>query len=95
MKRKVRFRQITAIAGIALLAGIYLTALVCALIKSPVASVILKIALCGTFFIPVLIYVILMFYKLAHRNDAPEETIFYDERDDPYSNEDLQRDTNK
>lgn len=95
MKKKSRFRQITAIAGIVLLVGMYLTALVCAIIKSPAASTVLKIALCGTFLIPVLIYIIFMFYKIGHKEDAPEEITFSDERSDPYSNEDIQRDTDK
>lgn len=95
MKKKAGFRRTAAITGIVLLVGMYVTALVCALIKSPAASAMLKIALCGTFLIPVLIYIILMFYRIGHKEDAPEEITFSDERSDPYSNEDIQRDTDK
>ena len=34
----------------------------------------------------------LMFYRLAHKKDDPEEMIFADEKDDPYTEEDFTED---
>ena len=86
MKKKARFRQITALTGVILLAGMYLTALICAIIRNPAALTVLKIALCGTFFIPVLVYIILMFYKLTHRDDDEPHGQEQSERKDDSDN---------
>lgn len=84
MKRKVTARQVLAIIAIALLVGMYLSALVTALIGSEFARTLLKISLLGTFIIPILIYVILMFYRIGHRNESPVPDAYADSKDDPY-----------
>lgn len=73
MKKKMTAKQITAIIAIALLAGMYLVSLIFALIHSELALNLLKISLIGTIAVPTVIYLILMFTKLARRSDPPEE----------------------
>jgi hypothetical protein len=33
-----------------------------------------------------------MFYRLSHKNDAPEEIIYADEKDDPFTEDDFKED---
>lgn len=89
MKRKVSFKQVLAILCIVLLLGMYLSTLIFALIRSPWAQTMLKISLLGTFGIPIVIYVIFMFYKLTKRNSIPEDKVYADEGQDPYTKEDF------
>ncbi len=76
MKRKVSFKQVLAIICIALLLGLYLSTLVFALIRSPWAQTMLKLALLGTIGIPIVIYLILMFYKLSKKDSKPEDKTY-------------------
>lgn len=87
MKKRITGRQILAIAAIVLLVGMYVSALVLSLIGSDFARTLLKIALLGTFIVPIIIYVIMMFYRLGHKNEAPEPDVYADSKDDPYEQE--------
>lgn len=88
MKRKTSVR-VMAIIGIVLLVGLYVTALVLAIVGKDPERTAVKIALAGTFIIPVLIYIISMFYKLSHKKSEPEEMVFTDEKDDMFTDEDI------
>lgn len=65
-------KRILAMISIVLLAAMYISALVFSMIKSDFANTMLKISLLCTFFIPVVAYVIMMFYRLTHKNDEEE-----------------------
>ena len=65
--KKNKIKQILAIVAIVLLAGLYLACLIFALIKSPLATKLLGLTLVLTIMIPIILYVIMMFYKLSHR----------------------------
>ena len=90
MKEKMQVRRILAIAGIILLIGMYVVSLVLAIIHSPMALKFLKISLGATFIIPVILYFILMFLKLSTPNLDPEEKVYVDEKDDPFTEEDFE-----
>ncbi len=68
-----KFARIMAIVAIVLLVGMYVTSLVFALIHNSFANTMLKISLTGTFAIPVIIYLIMMFYRLSHPKDKVDE----------------------
>lgn len=87
MKKKVSFKQILAILCIVLLLGMYLSTLVFALIRSPWAQTMLKISLLGTFGIPIVIYVIFMFYKLTRKSSNPEDNVYNNGTKDSYTEE--------
>ncbi len=87
MKKKISPKQIIAIIGVVLLAGMYLTSLILAIIGSPMALNLLRMSFLGTIIIPILIYVILMFYKLSHKNSEPEDKIYAKDEDDPFNND--------
>lgn len=89
MKEKLPTRRILAILGIVLLIGLYLTSLVLSLIHSPQALNFLKISLAATVIIPIILYFILMFMKIAKPKPEAEEKVFADEKDDPFSDEDF------
>lgn len=72
MKKKMSAKQIVALAGVILLAGMYIVSLVLAIIHSPLALTLLKISVVLTILIPIFIYFIMMFYKLSHRKDESE-----------------------
>lgn len=93
MKKKANGRQILAIIAIVLLVGMYVAALVFSLIGSDFANTMLKISLLGTFIVPILIYVIMMFYRLGHRKESPEPDVYADAKDDPYEQEPEYEDT--
>lgn len=73
MKKKATAKQIIAIIGIVILAGMYISTLVFAIIGSAFAMNMLKASLLCTFVIPIVIYLIMMFYKLSHKDNTPEE----------------------
>ena len=87
MKKKISPKQIIAITGVVLLAGMYITSLILAIIGSPMALNLLRMSFLGTIIIPILIYVILMFYKLSHKNSEPEDKIYAKDADDPFNND--------
>lgn len=65
-------KRILAMASIVLLVAMYVSALVFSLIKSDFANTMLKISILCTFFIPIVAYVIMMFYRLTHKNDEED-----------------------
>ena len=69
MQKNSKFKQIMAIAAIVLLVGIYVASLILAVIKNDIATRMLQASLICTIAIPILIYIIMMFYKLTHRKD--------------------------
>ncbi len=73
MKKKITAKQIIAIIGAVLLAGMYISTLIFAIIGSPLAMRLLKISLLSTIVIPIITYFIMMFYRLSHKKDTPEE----------------------
>lgn len=89
MKKERRVKQILAIIAIILLVGLYVASLVLSLVKNDNAVKMLKLSVLLTIIIPAWLYLVMMFYKLAHKNDKPEEIRFADEKDDPYTDEDF------
>lgn len=73
MKKRTKFVRIMAIIGVALLVLMYLTALVMALFDNEFARTMLKISFVGTITVPIVIYFIMMFYKMGHKNDDMNE----------------------
>ena len=69
---------------------INITSLVLAIIHSPAALNFLKISLGATLLVPIIIYFIMMFLKLSTPNLDPEEKIYVDEKDDPFTDEDFE-----
>ena len=90
MKEKMQAKRILAISGIVILVGMYVTSLVLAIIHSPMALNLLKISLEATLIIPIILYFILMFMKLSTPNLDPEEKVYADEKDDPFTEEDFE-----
>lgn len=88
MKKRPAFKQIIAIAGVVLLAAMYLSSLIFALIGNDLGRSLLKASFAATLVIPVLIYIILMFYKLSHRKDESDEVIYADDKDDMFNDND-------
>ncbi len=72
-KKKMGPKQIIAIIGVVLLVSMYLVALILALIGTEWSKNMLYIALIATFVIPIILYFIMMFYKLA--NPKKDQTI--------------------
>lgn len=66
-------KRILAIGAIAILVGLYIACLVLALIHSEAAFKLLQLTLVMTVLVPVTAYVVMMFYKLNHRDDDFDE----------------------
>ena len=66
-------KRILAIGAIVILVGLYIACLVLALIHSEAAFKLLQLTLVMTVLVPVTAYVVMMFYKLNHRNDDFDE----------------------
>ena len=90
MKEKMQAKRILAIIAIVLLVGMYITSLVLAIIHSPAALNFLKISLGATLLVPIILYFIMMFLKLSTPNLDPEEKVFADEKDDPFTDKDFE-----
>lgn len=73
MKKKKTPKQILAMAAAVLLAGLYIACLVLALIHNDQAARMLQLTIVLTILIPVILYVLMMFYKLSRRKDDPEQ----------------------
>ena len=67
-----KFRQILAILGIILLAGMYIAPIVCALSASENFMNMLMASIYATIVIPVLIWAITFIYKLAKKEDKED-----------------------
>lgn len=87
MKKKISPKQIVAIAGVVLLAGMYVTSLVLAIIGSPMALNLLRMSFLATIIVPILIYVILMFYRLSHKKSESEDIVYAKDEDDPFNDD--------
>jgi multisubunit Na+/H+ antiporter MnhG subunit len=66
-------KRILAIGAIVILVGLYIACLVLALIHSEAAFKLLQLTLVMTVLVPVTAYVVMMFYKLNHRDDDFDE----------------------
>lgn len=62
-------KQILALAGAVLLAALYLSTLVFALMKSSLAADLLKVSLICTVIIPVLLYGYILIYRVLNKSD--------------------------
>ena len=71
-----KFRQILAILGIILLAGMYIATIVCALSASENFMNMLMASIYATIVIPVLIWAITFIYKLAKKEDKQNKWSF-------------------
>lgn len=60
-----KFKQLLALLGVILLVLLYLSTLIFALIGSEFAISMFKVSIAGTILIPVLLYGILLFYRLS------------------------------
>lgn len=60
-------KQILAIAVIIFLVALYVSALIFAIIGSPTALLLLKVALGMTFVIPIILYGLLLFHRLQKK----------------------------
>lgn len=95
MKKKKSTKQILALTGIGLLVGLFVLSMILAFIDTPLTNQLFKVSISLTFIVPVILYVIIMFYKLSHKNDVPEDIIYADEKDDPFHQEDFPEDSTK
>ena len=66
-------KRILAIGANVILVGLYIACLVLALIHSEAAFKLLQLTLVMTVLVPVSAYVVMMFYKLNHRDDDFDE----------------------
>lgn len=73
MEKKKTLKRVLAIIAVVLLAGLYIACLVLALIHNDQAARMLQLTIVLTILIPVILYVLMMFYKLSHRKDDPEQ----------------------
>ena len=89
MNKKWTAKRILAIAGIALLVGMYIASLILAIIHSEAALTFLKVTLGATLIIPIAIYFILMFFRLSKPKSTPEEKVYAPEDEDPFTKEDI------
>lgn len=67
-------KRYLALAGVVLLVGLYVLALVFAFIKSPVANMLFRAAFISTFVIPIFIYANILIYRyLEQRKDRDKD----------------------
>lgn len=64
----MKLRRILAAAGIILLLGLYVTTLICAVIRTPFTHQLLQASLYGTFVIPVVLYAFMIAIKMSGKN---------------------------
>lgn len=69
-----KVKRILALLGAVLLALLYISTLILALIDHSTTQGFLKASVACTILVPVLLYAYSMFYRLAHRNDSEEES---------------------
>ena len=68
-KGKKMFKRILAMVGIILLVGTYIATLVCAIMATPAAKGMFFTSLGMTIVVPVIMWVLLRLYDMAHAND--------------------------
>ena len=62
-----KIKRILALIGVALLAGMYLTSLVLALLDSPAAKDWLKVSLVMSVLVPVLLFAFILVYRMLKK----------------------------
>ena len=67
------FKRLIALLGVILLVLLYLSTLIFALLDSELATGLFKVSVVGTIIIPVLLYGILLFYRLSGKNDSDDD----------------------
>ena len=67
-----KFKRLYALLGAILLVLLYLSTLIFALMDSELATGIFKVSVAGTIIIPILLYGILLFYRLSSKDDSGE-----------------------
>ena len=75
----MKFKRIFAIVAVILLAGLYVSALVFALIDNPVASDLLRLSFALTLVLPVFLYIYMWIYKKSKDRRDNRETGLIDE----------------
>ncbi|RKI31250.1 hypothetical protein D7V82_00410 [bacterium 1xD8-6] len=68
-----KVKRILAMAGVILLAGLYVAAFVSAILAKPAADGFFKASLLATIIVPLLIYVYTLIYKLIFGKNLEEE----------------------
>ncbi len=66
-------KRILALAGVILLAGLYLATLVAAIFTTPAAKDFFRISLLATIIIPLIIYIYMLVYHLLSKNKQDDE----------------------
>lgn len=61
-----KFRKIAALVGVILLVGLAITALIASFFDSEYAYAIFLTAIYGCFIIPIIIYLISLYFKIIH-----------------------------
>ncbi len=69
------FKRILAMAGIVLLVGTYIATLVCAITATPAAKGMFFTSLGMTIVVPVIMWVLIRLYDMAHANDDKQITM--------------------
>ena len=72
-----KFKRLFALLGVILLVLLYLSTLIFALMDSELATGMFKASIAGTILVPVLLYGILIFYRLSEKDDSDD----FDETD--------------
>ncbi|MDD6442220.1 MAG: hypothetical protein PUG71_08995 [bacterium] len=67
-----KFKRLFALLGAILLVLLYLSTLIFALMDSELATGMFKVSVAGTIIIPILLYGILLFYRLSGKDDSGE-----------------------
>ena len=67
-----KFKRFLALLGVILLVLLYFSTLIFALMDSELATGLFKVSVAGTIIIPILLYGILLFYRLLNQDDSDE-----------------------
>ena len=67
-----KFKRFLALLGVILFVLLYLSTLIFALMDSELATGMFKVSVAGTIIIPILLYGILLFYRLLNQDDSDE-----------------------
>ena len=65
-----KLKRLLALLGVILLVLLYLSTLIFALMDSELATGLFKVSVAGTIIIPILLYGILLFYRLLGKDDS-------------------------
>ena len=84
----MKLKRILAMAGVIILAALYISTLVLALIGSPMAMRLLIVAVFCTIVIPVMIHLFLMMLNVRHGKRLYDEPYDYKEKKEGDSKED-------